>query len=153
MLVSFFSKPIIRATYACIFDWHTLHASSWSRGPTDVADLAMPHHYHLLDVLLSTLVKILFRLSVIGTKVYRCETYMASSRSLIFNSPPGLSSVINCYEVVLPTDRIHTNHYPYGIRHTPPIPSSDAYVDTFYVIGGWRISRRCIGLYVRYSMR
>ena len=93
------------------------------------------------------------RCAIFGANRCRCATYLASYKSFMVRSPPGLAFLKRQFSVVLSTANLQTFHSPVGLRHTLPIPLSYMSVAPIHVGLLARISLKWFGRSVRDATR
>ena len=79
--------------------------------------------------------------------------YAASSRSLMFKNPLGLSSVRMLARMAVLNVSRHTRHSPDGMYQNPPMPVREASVAPINVGGCGLIYLRCVSMVANYATR
>ena len=102
--------------------------SSRRIGPTEEAVLKLPLLAHPCAARLSTYVCMCAKCSILGAKIRICMISAPISRLFIVTPPVGLKEDTRRAWVVREKGKLKINYFPYGSRHTPPIPDPNALV-------------------------
>ena len=104
---------------------HVIHAASWRRGATVVAEITLPRQAQISTAMLSTLVDMFSRGAMQGVERWRWYMYAASSRLFIVKNPWEYVSE-RMWDLLYPLQimaRVET-----GIQHRHPIPHPLRYI-------------------------
>ena len=106
--------------------------------------LTLPLLAYTCAALLSTYGWMCAKGAILRAKNIICMSSAPSSRSFIVTSPVGLEEDTMCDCFAREKGNFQTNYWPYGSRHTPPIPDLNAWVVLIHVGknvvtrgGGW----------------